>query len=445
MKLPVPPPDMATLLQQISADREKLGRLITAGLSPAPGGRYMHWHKLRFRPAPDGFTPEEWWLAIKVARSTILKFLPLLDTKGRPFRVCMPDPVLEMVQRIDRDASGRIQISEQVTNPATRDRYIVSSLIEEAITSSQLEGAATTHKVAKDMIRTGRKPKDRSERMILNNYRSMMHIRKLKDDLLTPENVLDLHRMLVSDTLEDSSAAGRFRTPDETIHVWDMRDGTVLHNPPPSEQLEDRMTRMCAFANGEGVDFYLHPVVKAILLHFWLAYDHPFVDGNGRTARALFYWSMLRQGYWLSEYLSISSVVKKAPGQYMRAYLYSESDENDATYFVLFHLRVIQLAIDKLHAYLGRKMIELRQTEGLLRRMPELNHRQIAVLSHALRHPDGQYSIQSHRSSHGVVYQTARSDLLDLVSKGLLVHRRIGRRYYFFPPEDLSDRVGAVV
>jgi len=98
------------------------------------------------------------------------------------------------------------------------------------------------------------------------------------------------------------------------------------------------------------------------------AYDHPFEDGNGRTARALFYWSMLRHGYRLTEFLSISSLLNRAPGRYGRAFLYTETDGLDAAYFVLNQLRIILRAIDELHAYLARKVREVRETERLLGR-----------------------------------------------------------------------------
>jgi Fic family protein len=198
---------------------------------------------------------------------------------------------------------------------------------------------------------------------------------------------------------------------------------------------------MCQFANGATPGAFIHPVVRAIILHFWVGYDHPFVDGNGRTARALFYWSMLAQGYWLCEYLSISSIVKRAPAKYIRAYLYSETDRNDLTYFLLYHLRVIVRAMHELHCYLDRKVTEFRQTATLLRQSDRFNHRQISLLSHALRHPRTAYSIQSHRMSHRVVYQTARSDMLSLAREGLLELRKIGRMFYFIPPEDLAERL----
>jgi Fic family protein len=93
----------------------------------------------------------------------------------------------------------------------------------------------------------------------------------------------------------------------------------------------------------------VHPVVRAILIHFMLGYDHPFYDGNGRTARALFYWSLARSGYWLMEYVSISRLLRQAPAQYARAYRHTETDDNDTTYFIVHQLEVIQQAIAALH------------------------------------------------------------------------------------------------
>lgn len=87
-----------------------------------------------------------------------------------------------------------MEIPEPVTNPEQRDRYVVRSLIEEAITSSQLEGAATTREVAKKMLAEGRKPRDRSEQMIVNNYLTMRRIVELKEKPLTPDMVLQVHR-----------------------------------------------------------------------------------------------------------------------------------------------------------------------------------------------------------------------------------------------------------
>jgi len=408
------------------------------------GGRYLHWDQIRHRNPPAGFSHEEWWLGIKFSRFALMRILPLHDTAGRPFTIAAIDHVQEMLHQIDQRAAGRIAFPDPLTNPETRDRYIVSSLIEEAITSSQLEGASTTRKIAADMLRSGRPPADKSEQMIQNNFEAMEFVRSIKDRPLTPDDVLELHRITTTETLWNPDAAGRLQTPsDDRVRVVDNRTQVVLFNPPPAAQLPARLRQMCRFANGEiPANQFLHPVVRAVMLHFWLAYDHPFEDGNGRTARALFYWAMLHVGYWLFEYVSISTILKNAFAKYGRSYLYSESDENDATYFLIYQLEVMIRAIENLDQYLQRKIAQIGDVERRLRYAARFNHRQLALLGHAMRHPGADYTIKSHQRSHGVAYATARSDLLALAQAGLLISRRIGAKTMTFSsPEDLDMRL----
>ncbi len=446
MKLPVVPPPLGKLISEAvsHASENRFLELTKAGLGPAPGGKYRHWDTFRHDPPLSGFTAEEQWLAVKLARRSLYSLLPLSDSKGEPFRYSLPAVALEMLHRIDRDAAGNIQGNEQVTNPATRDTYLFKSLVEEAITSSQLEGASTTRKAAKAMIQEGRTPRTRSERMILNNYKAMRFILGSVDKPLTPARIIELQRILTEGTLEDPDGAGRFRRADEEIVVED-ETGTRLHTPPPATELAARMDKMCVFANGTGKSEFIPPAVRAILLHLWLAYDHPFVDGNGRTARALFYWSMARQGYWLCEYVSISRILKKARGQYARSYLYTETDENDATYFILYQLRVLIRAIAELHDYLARKATELHESDELVRQAAlvhdDLNPRQLALINHALKNPQARYTVASHRTSHGVSYQTARTDLMKLADQSLLVVNTGGRAFSYVPSRELREKL----
>ncbi len=331
-----------------------------------------------------------------------------------------------------------------------RDRYLISSLIEEAITSSQLEGAATTLEEAKSLLRSGRKPRDRSERMVLNNYIALEYIREIKKEPLTLSLLLEIHRLVCIETLDDPSAAGRLRKEGEKIHVVDAEHSTILHTPPDSSSLPDHLEKFCEFANfGENDEPFVHPVIRGILLHFMLGYIHPFVDGNGRTARALFYWSMARQKYWLMEYISISRLLKKAPAQYSRAYLYTESDDNDATYFIIHQLETIECAIQALYEYLDKKAEQQQSAEKLLRHSPkytsQLNHRQVALLSHALKHPGHDYTVESHRRSHNITQETSRTDLNKLVDIGLLDKGKRGRAFVYYSPNDLRQRINQLV
>ena len=440
MRLPERAPTFSDMIEDGDLVRE-LPRVIASGVGPLVDGRYIHWDSIRRRTPPFGLSREQWWLGITFARRPTLREIPLLASDGRPFRYSLPDPVLEQLHWIDQHAAGELVVSEAIKEPGDRQRYLVNSLIEEAITSSQLEGASATRRVAKDMLRTGRPPRDRGERMILNNYQAMTALRDLAAAPLTTATVFDLHRILTAGTLDNPDAAGRLQRVDEQrVHV-EASDGTIAHTPPPAIELPERLESMCRFANSEAQGF-IHPVVRAILLHLWLGYDHPFEDGNGRTARALFYREMLAKGYWLFEYVSISRLLLKAPVEYGRSFLYTETDGFDATYFLLYHLQILRRAIEELQAYLVRKMAEHRETLKLLRRT-DLNHRQIALLSNALAHERAVYTIRSHAQSHRVTRQSARTDLIDLEARGLLQREVIGRRFDFYPADDLRARLAA--
>lgn len=439
MRKPKSPPRLEVIQQKIKADLEQTAKFFDM-ISSRLVNKYLHWDKLRYHTPPEGVSNEQWWLAIKKQRQSLFKQIPLTDGGQKPFQYLTNDFVGETLHQIDQAVATFNQMPEQIKNTETKNRYYVNSLIQEAFTSSQLEGAATTRVVAKEMIRTGRLPCDKSEQMILNNFTAMKRINKLKDESLSKELVFDIHQLVTAKTLDDSSAVGRFRTADEKVHVIDMYN-EVFHNPPPANQLEERMAAMCAFANGLTPEHFVHPVIRAIVLHFWLAYDHPFVDGNGRTARALFYWLMLRHKYWLFEFVSISQIIVKAPAKYARAFLYTETDDNDLTYFIIYHLEVIRQAIKSLYEYIERKDKRLRSIENQLRGIRVLNHRQRVLISHALRHSHQKYTFKSHQISHNVVYQTARTDLLDLQNRALLESNKIGKTWYFTPASDLENRL----
>lgn len=446
MRMPRVPPSLADLLPQLRP--ETLG-LLAQHADPLPAGRYLHQEEMRYRKPPEGLDHDQWWAATCLGRAPLLYELPLADKHGQPFRFATPQPVLIDLHHIDRDAAGQIRAPEGAPIHESKQPYLLASLIEEAITSSQLEGAATTRKVAAAMLRERRAPRDHSEQMIFNNYRAMEHLRELRDAPITPAHILELHRTLTVDTLDDPDDAGRLRGSND-IEVIDQRDGGVLHTPPDFTTLPQRLDALCAFANdSENSEPFVHPVLRAILLHFMIGYDHPFIDGNGRTARALFYWAMARSGYWLMEFVSISHIIKLAPAKYVRAYVHTETDHGDTTYFLIHQLQTIRRAIDALHAYIARKTNERQETERMLaHKTPllrlRLNHRQIGILTSALKHPTDAIRIDAHQHTHGVVYQTARADLLDLETLGLLIKSKRGNAYEFYPPPDLQARIQAL-
>ena len=433
------PPDFQQLLTDLAA--EDATSVLTGSVDDP---EYLHWDRLRHLTPPDGLTHEKWWLRLKLARTADFRWLPLDGPGIGRSGFTVPDRVLELLHFADQHLAGEIGTDEVVTaDDEARRRYLVNSLIEEAIRSSQLEGATTSRRVAKELLQSGREPANRSERMILNNHRAMQFMREGLGDRLTPENVLELHRIVTDGTLDDPDAAGRLQRPgDDRVAVFDREGARLIQQPPPAELLPERLVAMCAFANAEADERFIHPVIRAIVLHFWVGFDHPFEDGNGRLARALFYWSMRTQGYWLVEYLSISRIFRQAPAQYTRSFQYVETDGGDTTYFLLYQLETIQRATGELHRYLRSKAAEVRKVESLLKTDTGFNQRQLALLGYAMRHPNTTFTFGVHAASHGVTHETARSDLLTLETRGLLRRHRAGRQYRFTTPPDLAERLG---
>jgi Fic family protein len=312
--------------------------------------------------------------------------------------------------------------------------------MEEAIATSQLEGAATTRRIAREMLENNAKPRNHSERMILNNYQAMQWIVNNKDQTITRERILELHWIITKQTLYSSEEEGMFRQTDD-IKVVDTQTGDILHIPPTHQQLSSLIETFCAFANAKKEEhFLLHPILKAIILHFLIGYIHPFADGNGRTARGIFYWWLIQKGYWLVEYMSISRVILASKAQYTRAYQYTELDQNDLTYFLDYNLRSTFKALEELKKYVERKNKE-KQNALLLLRQTSYNERQIEIIRQILAGDKTRFTIATIEIAFQVSNQTARNDLNQLVHDGILSPRPSGKKIDYLLTDDGIERI----
>lgn len=383
------------------------------------------------------------WNMVRFSRMGNTRYLPLNSKEGSAFRYWMPDPVLEGLHHVDQYTSGAIATGESKGFPSAQT-YLMKSIIEEAIASSQLEGAATTRKVAKEMIKNRRSARTYGEKMILNNYRTILQIKENLEAHPEQELTIDLlhklHRTTTEGTLQDNSDAGRFRSSDDIV-VVDRATSQPLHYPPSYKDLEERMQAVLDFANEKTGEGFIHPVLRGIILHFMIGYEHPYVDGNGRIARALFYWYMLRRGFWVTEYLAISRAILDSPAKYKMAYLNSEIEDGDITYFAVYHLGIIELAIKKFTAFLEKKRKEVATAVTHLRGMPELNNRQVVLIDHALRQGGDMYTINGHATENSVTRVTARKDLYGLVDMKLMTATKRGREVIFQTVDDLYERI----
>ncbi|MCX6290989.1 MAG: Fic family protein [Bacteroidetes bacterium] len=349
-----------------------------------------------------------------------------------------PPALQKDLHRFDLHLGGHLS-SKGLIPEEDKHQYLISSIMEEAIASSQIEGAVTTRKKAKEMLRKNISPQSQSDQMIFNNYKTIQHILKIRDEDLSPDHLLEIHKLMVDKTLDDHADAGKFRTTND-IGVMDASDNELVYLPPDYREMKVLMRDLIDFFNEEKENDFIHPIMKASIIHFMIGYIHPFVDGNGRTARALFYWFLLKKEYWLTEYLSISRMIYNSKAQYANAYLYTEHDNNDLTYFITFQVKMLSQAFDELKKYIERKIKEKRKLSDLTR-VPNINSRQASILKWVMDDPDDVFTSQELVNRFGVADQTVRNDLQKLIDIGLMERILVNRKQQNFIRSKNFERV----
>ena len=401
--------DKKTLLDAVMMD-------VDAGLVPIINKintDYEYWDKVKYKPLPKGYTPEMLWTFVKASR--LRGMIPVWDKYG--INLC----VTSQMQRICHDFDmkfGSFWEADNDSQSSEKKYYLSSSLMEEAIYSSKMEGASTTRIVAKEMLRKKKSPQNKAQQMIVNNYTTIQYIVEHKDEPLTEKGLLYIHRLMTEKTLDNPEDAGRFRTNNNVV-VANMLEGDIVHTPPTFEDIPEFVTTLCDFFNNDNQGTFIHPIIKGIIIHFMVAYMHPFVDGNGRTARALFYWYMLKENYKLTEYMSISRVIAKSKTSYEKSFRYTENDGNDMGYFVAYNLRALEISFQQLRDYIQRKQREKKAASAFMK-AGNINQRQALVLQWLTEEPDTVFTVKDLQEQFSVSSMTARKDLSELVRQGYL-------------------------
>lgn len=375
---------------------------------------YEYWDSVKYKPLPDGCkSSQELWFRTKASRilTTVYpwpKYNLLFGLTNKMQRLC---------HEFDLNFGGTWEGRSLIPNDS-KERYLVSSLMEEAIYSSMMEGAVTTRKVAKDMLRRKITPKDKSQQMIHNNYQTIQFIVANKYNALTPELVMHIHQLMTDKTLDNPEDAGRLRTNDNVV-VENGITHEIVHHPPTYKVLPEFINDLCNYFNENDASVFVHPIIRGIIIHYMLAYMHPFVDGNGRTARALFYWYMLKEGYWLTEYMSISRVIAKSKKAYEKAFLYVAADDGDLGYFISYNMRVLETSFKQLQDYIKRKQEE-KVAANIFLQIGDINERQAQILKMFIDNPKEVVTVRNLQDKFLISPTTAKTDIIGLLQKGLL-------------------------
>ena len=386
--------------------------------------RYLNKIEIGFRLPGDLPLPEVWG-EIQAARRSKAETMALRDETGRNFWYVNTKPLQAKLHQID--SRGKDSLYSYI-KPEIEKELVFDSILEEAWASNIIEGAFTTHKRAQELVRRNLTPKDKNELMIKNNHQAMTFIIENRESDFSKDFILKLHHIITQDTLDDPEYAGKFR--NDKVFIWD-KTNKVIFKPMPAEKIEDSLNNLVTWVNAQSEDDFIHPIVKASIIHFFVVYVHPFFDGNGRTARALFYFYLLKERYDFFKYFSISALIAKQKEKYYKAIKEVEDYDSDLTYFLLYSANVAMKSIDEILDKIVRKYTSDKISKTLDLSGVYLNKRQKKLIKILIDQDHKSITTRRYQKIFKVSYGTARSDLNELSENGLLRKIKIGKGFVY--------------
>lgn len=412
-------------------------RIINKYFEDSSNKKYLYWDKARYLDAVKGLSSAESWWLIRNIRQISSSPTPIRTPEHKYFSFYRPKYTDRILREIDMQAGGVFLTDKTASQQENeRQKYLARGIVEESIASSQLEGADTSSKYAKKMLTENIKPKTKGEHMILNNYKVLQQIEsKYKDEPLSIFMLQELQMQLVQNTLSSEYIPGSFRKDSDNISVF--YDQKIAHTPPKATFVAKELERLVEYANNPE---FVHPIIKATQLHFWIGYLHPFPDGNGRLARAIFYWYLFKNNYWAMAYLPISMLLKQSPHDYTYSYIYAEQDDLDFTYFFDYNIRRIVASIEQFQKHVELKNAQkIEVLSRIKHNYPDLNNRQIHTLHYLLKENLATTSAQSYRIMNAITLRTAYSDLKKLRELGLVDISHQGRKVVYSASEQAKQ------
>ncbi len=366
---------------------------------------------------PLAFRIEDIWPELVALRRQRAVILPLYRLDGEAFWYVPTQRLLTSGDRVA--AMARREAALQL--PQYQALY-VDGLIDEAYFSSLIEGAVTTREEARALIKGSKKPRDHSQRMILNNYKALSFVLETLDEPMGEALLLRIVSILTQDTPEEVTG---YR--DVPVYVVSGRQ-EIVYSAPPAERVPAMMAELLLYLAREDV----HPVIKACVAHIMLMTIHPFSDGNGRTARALSYRILLEAGYDFFRQFPISGLLAQERPRYYKAIANTQQPLGgaDLTYFMEYYTGMLARSVEALNRDVALFVYAKGITDSLAQEGP-LPRRMLEGVPWLLSDGKGNVTAEIWREKWDISFETARQDLLRLEKAGLLRLEVQGRKHIY--------------
>lgn len=315
--------------------------------------------------------------------------LPLTGKNGEHMRYVKAPEIESLLAEINK-------VYEEVQVEA------LNFVAEEALATCTIEGAMSTLPETVKLVQ-GKEPTNKSEKMIKNNINAIQTV--LNGDFkFTEDNILTLWKTLSNDAIDNISIQGKKYRTGKVVVADGL--GNVFFEAPSFDKIQGMMDELVDFCNEEqGLNNY----IKAIIIHYYFVYIHPFCDGNGRTARLLLQNWLIQSGLDKFKGISISSGVLKNKSTYYKSLQQSENEYNDITFNIIFYLETI---LDVL--YDGLKGF------GYGERHLEMSESQSKLLTYLKKHKGASITIAKYAEVYKLNDKIAGKELSELVNNKIL-------------------------
>lgn len=323
------------------------------------------------------------------------------------------------------EKNSKMNLAESGDHAKIR-KMLYESLLDEAMSSSAIEGAFSTRKRTEELVSGKSNPKNKDEKMILNNFHALQFINSNNKDLITHDFILQLHDIITKDTLEKEDITKRYR--DDYVGV-NSSDGTIIYKAPKASDVEKLMEKLIVYINSDTNE---NVFIKASIIQFMFLYIHPFFDGNGRTARALSYMYLIQSGYDFFRFFSISYVVKEYKSDYYKSILQCEDGFNDLTYFIDFNIKMIAEAVKTTLEIYNNEYLKLAVAKYIQSYRIHLTSVQSKLLDKYYKMKDKQLTVKKYVKLTDLTISTAQKHLQHFVKIGIFKKIKQGDNNIYF-------------
>jgi len=354
---------------------------------------------------------------VLLLKKNLFRTLPIFDFEGKPL------VYLENVVQVSM-SSAKILF----TQPRDVRRYSLKAMEDEIHSTLAIENIDSSRESIR-LILSGYAPKDESENRLFGMKKGLDFISE-SSNRITEENMHQLYQMTVGDFLEEENRLepGSYYRQDSVYIMGDQ----IEHCGLPQDRLSEYMGQLIEFINGENE---MNDLLKAVIIHFYMGYLHPYFDGNGRMARLLHLWYLVQQGYSSALFVTFSNRISATRKKYYQAYTLTEDNAKisgvlDATPFLVYFIDEVYNRLIPLPALQTDNLAVYEQAlaDGLI------TEKEKSLFEFVLAaYGQDEFSTKKLEKDHGhAAYATIRSFVLKFTELGLLGVQKYGNRNKYF-------------